>query len=203
MERLSVTDEGLVAYRLRHAHKGRATHRVMSQLEFMARLSAVIPPPRHPLLRYYGVFAPHSTWRKLCVPTPATDNKSPEVSDGQCVNPGAQTRPNRASGSKASACAVSKDATALSKVTTVATDAGRYDAHEPMFASATALNAWRIDWAMLLRRTYDVDILACECGGRLKFIELVTDRVRAQELLTELGLPSVPPPLPRARAPDW
>jgi hypothetical protein len=68
MERISETREGLIAYRLRHVQKGRATHRVMTPVEFLARISAIIPPPRHPLLRYVGVFGPNSSWRKLCVP---------------------------------------------------------------------------------------------------------------------------------------
>ncbi len=68
MDRISETKEGLVAYRLRHAQKGRATHRVMTPVEFLARLAALTPPLRHPLLRYFGVFGPHSSWRKLCVP---------------------------------------------------------------------------------------------------------------------------------------
>ena len=65
------------------------------------------------------------------------------------------------------------------------------------------INASRIDWATLLKRTYDLDVLACDCGGRLKFVELVTDAGRAREVLEVLGLPSALPPLPRARAPNW
>ena len=33
-----------------------------------------------------------------------------------------------------------------------------------------------LDWATLLRRTFDLDVLACPCGGRLRFIALVTER---------------------------
>jgi hypothetical protein len=29
----------------------------------------------------------------------------------------------------------------------------------------------RIDWATLLRRVYDIDALACPCGGRLRFTD--------------------------------
>jgi hypothetical protein len=61
---------------------------------------------------------------------------------------------------------------------------------------------WRIDWATLLKRTYDIDVLACRCGGRLRIAALATDRERAREILECLGLPSAPPPLPRARSPD-
>jgi hypothetical protein len=52
----------------------------------------------------------------------------------------------------------------------------------PKLAAGVALNPSRIDWATLMRRTYDLDVLNCECGGRLKAVELITDAARAKEL---------------------
>jgi hypothetical protein len=49
---------------------------------------------------------------------------------------------------------------------------------------------------------YDVDALACPCGGRLRFIALITEEETAQAILQSMGLPSEPPPLARARSPD-
>ena len=72
-------------------------------------------------------------------------------------------------------------------------------------AAAEALasrNPWRIDWCTLLKRTFDFDVLRCECGGSLKVVALVTDRETACEILERLGLPTRPPPLARARSPD-
>jgi len=34
----------------------------------MARLAALVPPPRMHLTRYHGVFAPHSRWRAAVTP---------------------------------------------------------------------------------------------------------------------------------------
>ena len=70
LQRLSVTREGLVAYRLRKPWNPSRTHRVMTPVQFMARLAALVPPPRHPLVRFHGVFAPHSAWRASVVPAP-------------------------------------------------------------------------------------------------------------------------------------
>jgi hypothetical protein len=50
--------------------RGRGKHRVMTAMEFMARLSAIIAPPRYPLVRYGGVLAPRSAWRRHVVPKP-------------------------------------------------------------------------------------------------------------------------------------
>ena len=54
LERLRRVPGGRVAYRLKYVSRGRGKHRIMSGLEFMARLAALICPPRYPLLRYAG-----------------------------------------------------------------------------------------------------------------------------------------------------
>jgi Putative transposase len=59
-----------VAYRLKYVSRGRGKHRIMAGMEFMARLAALVCPPRYPLLRYAGVLAPRSAWRKDVVPKP-------------------------------------------------------------------------------------------------------------------------------------
>jgi hypothetical protein len=45
-----------------------------------------------------------------------------------------------------------------------------------------------LDWATLLRRTYDIDVLSCPCCRRLRFIALVTEREAIVPLLQSLGL---------------
>jgi hypothetical protein len=71
---------------------------------------------------------------------------------------------------------------------------------EPGKARYTS-GAWRIDWATLLKRVYGVDALACPCGGRLKFVEVVTEADRARHLLDQLGLDRTAPAVHRARSP--
>ena len=60
---------------------------------------------------------------------------------------------------------------------------------------------WRIDWATLLKRVWNVEALACPCGGRLKFVALVTDESKTRSALEKAGLPAEPPPIARARSP--
>jgi hypothetical protein len=60
----------------------------------------------------------------------------------------------------------------------------------------------RIDWARLLARTFDIDVLRCPgCGGRLEVIEVVTDQARARWWLARRGLCDEPPRPPRRAAP--
>ena len=61
----------------------------------------------------------------------------------------------------------------------------------------------RIDWATLLKRVHDVDALACPCGGRLRVIALITEPEVVVAILTSLHLPTEPPPIARARSPDY
>ena len=59
-----------------------------------------------------------------------------------------------------------------------------------------------VSWAALMRRAFDIDVLACpRCGGRLRLIALIEASAVARRILTHLGLPAdVPRPAP-ARAP--
>ena len=50
LDRIELVPDGGIAYLLKTPRRGR-THRVMSPMEFMARLSALIPTPRIPLVR--------------------------------------------------------------------------------------------------------------------------------------------------------
>ena len=65
---------------------------------------------------------------------------------------------------------------------------------------------WR--WAVLMRRVFAVDVLACaRCGGRLRLIATLEASETTRRILRHLGRPTkVPPPTP-ARAPpgvdDW
>jgi hypothetical protein len=60
----------------------------------------------------------------------------------------------------------------------------------------------RVDWATLLRRTFDVDVLRCaSCGGRLHVRGEVTDPAMVRLVLESLGMPTEPPRVARARDP--
>jgi hypothetical protein len=60
----------------------------------------------------------------------------------------------------------------------------------------------RVDWAALLRRSFDVDVMACaKCGGRLRVVAVITEREPVQRILEHLGLPTEVTPPARARDP--
>lgn len=70
LDRLSLNGRGQVVYTLKRPYDDGTTHIVMSQLELMERLAAIIPRPRVHLTRFSGVFAPHYKYRFMVVPNP-------------------------------------------------------------------------------------------------------------------------------------
>jgi hypothetical protein len=48
----------------------------------------------------------------------------------------------------------------------------------------------QVDWAELLRRTFDFDVFACvRCGGRRRVLAYVNEAGGARAILEHLGLP--------------
>ena len=54
LARLVELPNGKLGYRIKQLRNGRSKLRVMTPLELLARLAALIPPPRHPLVRFHG-----------------------------------------------------------------------------------------------------------------------------------------------------
>lgn len=69
-QRFERINEDKVAIRFKRAWSNGATHVVYTNIEFIEKLIALIPPPRANLVRYFGVFAPRNKWRKEIVPAP-------------------------------------------------------------------------------------------------------------------------------------
>ena len=78
--RLKRNAAGQVVLQLKSAYKDGTTHVVMSPLEFMQRLAALVPRPRLHLIRFHGVLAPHAKLRAAIVPNP------PDSTTGQAAD---------------------------------------------------------------------------------------------------------------------
>ena len=79
LERLKVRADSKIQYELKNPFKDGTTHILFSPLDFLSKLAALVPKPRHNLaalvpkprhnlVRYHGVFAPNSKMRQLIVP---------------------------------------------------------------------------------------------------------------------------------------
>ena len=76
-ERVQINSAGQVVLRLKTPWRDGTTHIVMSPLEFMQRLAALVPRPRLHLFRFHGVLAPNAKLRALVVP------RAPEAATGE------------------------------------------------------------------------------------------------------------------------
>jgi hypothetical protein len=67
-ERLKLNNAGDVVLQLKSPYQDGTTHIVMSPLEFMQRLAALVPRPRLNLIRFHGVLAPNAKLRPQIIP---------------------------------------------------------------------------------------------------------------------------------------
>jgi len=65
---LSLLHDGQVLYALKHRWRDGTTHVAFEPLDFVARLAALVPPPRFHGIRYHGVLAPAARLRAAVVP---------------------------------------------------------------------------------------------------------------------------------------
>ena len=68
-ERLTLNRAGQVVLTLKTPYRDGTTHIVMSPLEFMQRLAALVPRPRLHLIRFHGVLAPNARLRAEIIPS--------------------------------------------------------------------------------------------------------------------------------------
>ncbi len=59
---------GQVVHKLKTPWRDGTTHLVMSPLEYMQRLAALVPRPRRHLIHFHGVLAPNAKLRALVAP---------------------------------------------------------------------------------------------------------------------------------------
>ena len=95
-ERVQLNAVGQVELKLKTPWRGGTTHLVMSPLEFMQRLAALVPLPRLHLIRYHGVLAPNARLRPLEVlQEPEVQERAAEVAvAGGCDVRTVQSQPH-------------------------------------------------------------------------------------------------------------
>jgi hypothetical protein len=216
LARLTQLPHGKIGYRIKKLRNHRSKLRIMTPLELLARLAALIPPPRHPLVRFHGAFAPRSSWRKLVVPKPPAptiksthhhddaNERSPQKpptpsrappSPTPPPSPTSRQSPPRTSSHPASAPAL------IAQTEWLTPNVLSIRHWERIRAGALIATSARIDWPTLMSRTFDVDVLECpKCTGRLRVLALIDDADTAAKILDELDIAPTPPPT-RARDP--
>ena len=175
-DRLRMRPDGDLVYTLKTPWSD-GTHAVsMSPLDLIARLCALVPPPRFHTVRYHGVLAAHAALRPFVVPKGNDDETIEQARIDDLVGqmdlfplpglPSALRLPD-----------------------------GKVDIR-------TSKGSAYIPYHQLLRRVFKVDIHACpRCSERLRIKGSITAKADIDRILEELDIPTVPPAITPARAP--
>jgi hypothetical protein len=178
LERLRQLDAEHLVYESVKPGPGGSVSLLLTPLELISRLAALIPPPRVHRHRYYGVLAPHAPLRAAVT----------ELAGAKPPQPTAEIKefPNKAPG------AIVENA---------------HEPPDPTPAEPLHRKAARYVWALLLARIYEVLPLVCpRCGGAMRIIAFITEAPAIREILGHLGESTAAPPLAPARGPplwEW
>jgi hypothetical protein len=174
LERLRDIDAEHLVYESIKPGPGGSVSLMLTPLELIECLAALIPPPRRHRHRYYGVLAPNAPLRGQVTALAGVPDGTPAAD---------------ATGSIAAPI-----------VTPSRSSEGTKEA--PGEAEAIHRRAARYAWALLLARIHEVFPLVCpRCGGEMRIIAFITDAGAVREILSHLGEPTSPPRPIRARAP--
>jgi len=203
-DRLSEAPDGRIVYRLRHRWRDGTTHVVFDPVDLVARLAALVPPPRANLVRYFGILAPCASWRDVVV------RDRDEVSSPAPPPPSCPCKPRPVAARAPARSAPPKDGEASpagGRPTPPPSEQGAQEAAGPSReipgpSGPAPLRPRRLSWAQLLRRVFAVDAFQCECGGRMRILAAIDQPEVVRAILECLGLSSRAPPLAPASLPE-
>lgn len=223
-ERLSITEDGKVLLGLRKPWPTPAGVSAVcfEPVQFLRRLTPLIPPPFAHLIRYHGLFAPNAKGRDLLPAAPVSwTGIRPEAcvraggapakgttDDGTTAAPLAPGPPRSISPKQPSdhglPCALQPEPHgARPDETGDPLHAAPTPTPDPTPGGTKRPRRRRVPWAELLRRVFAVDVLLCpRCGGQMAVIAYITEAAVLAKILSHLGLPSAPPPILPARLPE-
>ena len=180
MERLRKEGAALV-YRCAKQHSepgsdkrgAKADELHLTPLELIARIAALVPPPRTHRHRYFGVLAPNSPLRAAVT---------------ALAQPAKQV-------------VVQADPANISEGAPGVVPLGHASPPTPESAPSKRSPA-HYRWAVLIARIYEVFPLLCPlCGGQMRLIAFITEGTQIRKILDHIGVDSEPPQISPARGP--
>ena len=81
-----------VVLQLKTPYRDGTTHLVMTPLEFLQRVAALVPRPRLHLIRFHGMLAPNAALRAQIVPGEADQATNTANEDGEALPPAPRAR---------------------------------------------------------------------------------------------------------------
>jgi hypothetical protein len=157
-------------------HGAQADELYLTPHELIARIAALVPPPRTHRHRYFGVLAPNSPLR------PAVTALAQD----------AAVQPAEVQAEPASTAAGEGARGVSNSLPTQAEPAQPVSAKRPAHYL----------WAVLIARIYEVFPLLCPiCGGQMRIIAFITYSADIRQILDHIGVDAEPPRITPARGP--
>lgn len=185
LERIEEREPGTIIYHLpEHGEDGRTELR-LTPFDLIARIAALVPPPRLHRHRYFGVLAPNAPLRSQVIALAKSDDSSKSTPLTPLES------------------APSESSQPLSLPVPPPPISQQESIEIPN--SPSKLRSTRISWAMLLARIYEVFPLLCPmCGGTIRIIAFITEAPTIRHVLEHIGEPTEPPRISPARGPpSW
>jgi Putative transposase len=195
-ERLELLPDGRVGLTLARPWADGTCALVFTGVELLEKLAVLIPKPRINLLVYHGILAPRARHRAAALGTTTTVSSTPPS-----ATPTAALSQPAATATATPGCASAAPAKLVrAPVSAEGAPGSAGGSLSPPNAPPQAPRRY-VSWAELLRRVFAIDVLACACGGRLRFVATIEDPPVVHRILRHLGLPTdIPQPAP-PRAP--
>ena len=172
LEHLHQHDAEHVVYHNPKPHQGGPRELVLTPLELIDKIAALIPPPRTHRHRYYGVLAPNAPMR-AAVTALAPQAISPDGAGVLCM----------------AGCPLRGAPTPLKADTNTAPE-------------SKSRAAARYLWAMLLARIYEAFPLNCPiCHSQMRIIAFINDTTTLHKILNHIGESTESPKIAQARGP--
>ena len=148
----------------------------LTPLELIARIAALVPPPRTHRHRYFGVLAPNSPHRAAVVALATLPQPAKQV-------------------------VVQVEPAATGEGAPGVTPLGHAIPPTPEPATPKRSKAHYL-WAVLIARIYEVFPLLCPmCGGQMRLIAFITEGTQIRRILDHIGVDSELPHISPARGP--
>jgi hypothetical protein len=191
-EALGLTNDGKVLLHLRRPWRDGTRAICFEPTELLESLAAMVPRPRPNLLIYHGAFAPRGCRRVAAALARET---------GQCAR--TEARPKGEAGPTTD----QRGTVPVPGQDPRSAEPGDGDpaaAARPPPTPGPYERPRHFPWADLLRRTFEIDVLACpDCGGRLRLLATIEHPEVIAKILKHLKLPVDPPEPTSARSLDW
>ncbi|MFH1435671.1 MAG: transposase [Pseudomonadota bacterium] len=160
----------------------------MTPVEFLQKLSALIPPPRVHRHRFWGVLAPHSRLRGKVIDSAAPAGVLAAQLQQAAARMGIDTGQDYDDRPAGDHGLPGEDSTPPPA--------------KPASNKSARARRLSMMWAMLIARIHEALPLLCpKCGEPMKIISFITEPEPIEKILRHIGEPTEPPPLSPARAP--